>query len=121
MDDVLTNKAATVERCLGRVREDAVVPNLQRAAQACIDGTMHVVRATCLGLPRTSRDAFQMLADAGDLGTALAASMMRTLGFRNVAVHEYWALNVDVGQAVGTDGLGDLAQFARWMIGRAAA
>ena len=46
--------------------------NLQRAAQACIDAAMHAVRQSGLGLPQTSRDAFQMLADAGDLDPVLA-------------------------------------------------
>lgn len=134
MDDVLANKAATVERCLARVREtvsrdpglealdaqDVAVLNIQRAAQACIDGAMHAVRGARLGLPQTSRDAFSMLAGAALLDADLAAAMMRMVGFRNVAVHEYQALNLDIVRAVATDGLSDLAAFARWMVGRAA-
>lgn len=133
MDDVLLNKAATVERCAARVREtlagdpdltsldaqDVVVLNLQRAAQACIDGAMHSVREARLGLPQASRDAFQMLADAGLLDEALAGALMRMVGFRNVAVHEYRALNLDVVRAVAAGGLGDVAAFARWMVARA--
>ena len=133
MDDVLLNKTATVERCAARVREtlagdpdltsldaqDVVVLNLQRAAQACIDGAMHSVREARLGLPQASRDAFQMLADAGLLDEALAGALMRMVGFRNVAVHEYRALNLDVVRAVAAGGLGDVAAFARWMVARA--
>ncbi len=133
MDDVLANKAATVERCLARVRQtvasdpglatldaqDVAVLNLLRAAQACIDGAMHAVRQARLGLPQTSRDAFEMLAGAGLLDAGFAAAMMRMVGFRNVAVHEYRALNLDVVRAVATDGLGNVAAFARWMVGRA--
>ena len=140
MDDVLLNKAATVERCAARVREtlagdpdltsldaqDVVVLNLQRAAQACIDGAMHSVREARLGLPQASRDAFQMLAGAGLLDEALAGALMRMVGlaaptcrFRNVAVHEYRALNLDVVRAVAAGGLGDVAAFARWMVARA--
>lgn len=132
-DDVLLNKAAAVERCLTRVRmhvsadpgltgldrQDSVVLNLQRAAQACIDGAMHAVRTGGLGLPQTSRDAFTLLADAGLLDPDLAAAMMRMVGFRNVAVHEYRALSLDVVRAVATDGLGEVEAFARWMTARA--
>lgn len=57
LDDVLLNKVATVERCLARVRDeyrgheaeletnltrqDAIVLNLRRACEACIDLAMH--------------------------------------------------------------------------------
>lgn len=133
MDDVLVNKAATVERCVARVRsalagdpalasldaQDVVVLNLQRAAQACIGGAMHAVRTERLGLPQTSRDAFAMLADTGTLDADLAAAMMRVVGFRNVAVHEYRALNLDVVRSVAADGLGNVEAFARWMTTRA--
>ena len=134
MDDVLLNKAATVERCLARVREtvaadarldaldaqDVVVLNLQRATQACIDGAMRVVRAERLAVPQTSRDAFAALADAGVLDPGLAQALMRMVGFRNVAVHEYQTLNLDVVRAIATTGLGDLEAFARWMVGASA-
>jgi len=132
-DDVLLNKAATVERCLARVRtavaadpqlatldaQDVVVLNLQRAVQACIDGAMTVVRRAGLGLPQTSRDAFVLLVDAGVLDPDLGAATVRMVGFRNVAVHEYRALDLDIVRAVATDGLRDLEAFARWMVGRA--
>jgi uncharacterized protein YutE (UPF0331/DUF86 family) len=132
-DDVLLNKAATVERCLRRIRQtvravpaldgldaqDVVVLTLQRAAQACINGAMHAVRITGLGLPQSSRDAFAMLADAGALDAAAAESLQRMVGFRNVAVHAYAALNLDIVRAVASGGLGTLEDFARWMVGRA--
>ena len=131
MDDVLLNKAATVERCLARVRaavasdpalvsldaQDVAVLNLQRTAQACIDGAMHAVREASLGLPQTSREAFALLADAGLLDLHLADAMMRMVGFRNVAVHEYRARSLDVVRAVAARG--DAEAFARWMVGRA--
>jgi len=59
-----------IDRCLCRVREeyahgpdalmdqtrqDAIVLNLLRACEACIDLAMHVVRVRRLGLPETSR------------------------------------------------------------------
>ena len=133
MNDVLLNKAATVERCVARVREtligdpalatldaqDVAALNLQRAAQACIDGATHAVRAERLELPQTSRDAFGILADAGALDLGLAATMMRVVDFRDAAVHEVSALNLDVGRAVAADGLGNVEAFARWMVARA--
>lgn len=129
-DDVLLNKAAIVERCLARVRDldavpdaladltrqDAIVLNLQRAAQAAIDLAMHLVRAGGLGLPETSREAFALLADHAGLDADLSLAMQRMVGFRNVAVHSYQALNLDVVRAILDDGLADVDAFSRWAV-----
>ena len=62
-DDVLLNKAATIERCVARVREeyesdppsfannytrqDAAILNMQRACEAALDMGQHLVRRSC--------------------------------------------------------------------------
>lgn len=78
---------------------------------------MRVVRSERLGAPQTSRDAFVALAETRILGADLAQALMRVVGFRNVAVHEYRAL--DVVRAVATRGLSDVEAFGRWMVMRA--
>lgn len=76
LDDVVTNKIATIERCLARVREeyrdeparldsltveDSIVLNLQRACEASIDLAMRLVALRRLGVPPESRAAFELL------------------------------------------------------------
>lgn len=131
-DDVVLNKAATVERCLARVRvhaaadpqlasldrQDSVVLNLQRAAQACIDLAMYVVRRERLGLPQQSRDAFALLAEHAGLDADLAAALQRMVGFRNVAVHDYQTLNLAIVRAIVDRHLDDLEAFTAWAIRR---
>ena len=129
--NVVLNKAAAIERCLERVREvyaddpasledftrqDSIVLNLQRAAQAAIGLAMHLVRARGLGVPQTSREAFRLLADGTDLDPALATAMERMVGFRNVAVHDYRAIHLPVVRAIVERHLGDVAAFARWAL-----
>ncbi len=103
MDDVLLNKAASIERCLVRVREeyvgaesqletnftrqDAIVLNLLRAAENAIDAAMHVVRVERLGVPQQSRDAFGLLENSGLIDPELSRRMKAMVGFRNIAVH----------------------------------
>jgi len=112
MDDVLLNKAAIIERCLGRIHEeydgyeheleenfshqDAIILNLQRACEAAIDAAMHVVRLRKLGIPQQSRDAFVMMQEAALLDAELSARMQAMVGFRNIAVHDYRKLNLDI-------------------------
>ena len=126
-DDVVLNKAAVVERCLARVREvhagddanlledptrqDSIVLNLQRACEACIDLAMHVVRKRRLGLPQETREAFQLLEDAGLLPSEVATAMRAMVGFRNVAVHSYRELDVEVLRSIVHERLSDFEAF----------
>ena len=127
VDDVLLNKSATIERCLKRIeeeyggedahlydnitRQDAIILNLQRACQAVIDLAMHLVHVHHLGVPQDSRDAFTLLIDANLLEAALGDRLKRMVGFRNIAIHEYRQLNLDVVKAIIEHSLGDLRLF----------
>ncbi len=77
VDDVLLNKAAIIERCVARTREeyiknpatfgddftrqDAAVLNIQRACEACLDIGQVVIRRHHLGLPQSARDILVLL------------------------------------------------------------
>ena len=127
-DDIILNKAASIERCLHRIQEeyagdeqnltanqtkqDAIVLNLQRACETAIDLAMHIVSQRKLGVPQDSRDAFTLLQTAGILPNDLAQRMQRMVGFRNVSVHEYTRLNLDVLHAIITKQLGDFRTFS---------
>jgi uncharacterized protein YutE (UPF0331/DUF86 family) len=135
IDDVELNKAAIIERCLARVqeeyagnpahlrddltRQDSIVLNLQRACEASIDLAMHRVRVRGLGIPQDSRAAFELLANAGALDRSLADALNRMVGFRNIAVRGYRALNLDIVQAIVESGCEDLRRFACLAAGKA--
>lgn len=128
-DDVVLNRCAAIERCVARVREefagdpenlrrdirrqDSIILNLQRACESSIDLAMHLVRVRKLGIPQESRDAFRLLEDAGVLSSALSARLMRMVGFRNVAVHDYQRLNLDVVESIVRHDLGDFGEYVR--------
>lgn len=133
-DDVLLNKAASIERAVRRVREeyanddrnitgnqtrqDAMVLNLQRACESCIDAAMHIVRVERLGIPQDTREAFTLLETAGLLDSALADRLRRMVGFRNVAVHDYQKLNLDILRHIVREGVEDLLAFAALLLTR---
>ena len=111
-DDVLLNKAATIERCVMRARQehaanpstfatdftrqDAAILNIQRACEAALDMGHHLVRRDRLGVPQGARDVFELLRRAGWIDAPLAESMKRMVGFRNIAVHEYQSLQLPI-------------------------
>ncbi len=129
---MVLNKAASIERCLHRITEeftgdrqnlaanqtkqDAIVLNLQRACETAIDLAMYVISQRRLGLPQESRDAFALLQTAGILPAELAARMQHMVGFRNVAVHEYTRLNLDIVHTIITKHLDDFRAFSSTIV-----
>jgi uncharacterized protein YutE (UPF0331/DUF86 family) len=126
VDEVLLNKAGIIERCLRRIEEeyagdparlenfthqDAIVLNIERACQAAIDMAMHLIAKEHLGIPQSSAQAFDLLEQAGRISSELAASMRRMVGFRNLAVHQYQALRLDVLRRVVESNGKDLLDF----------
>lgn len=77
---------------------------------------VHQVRQSRLGVPQESRDAFDLLARAGKLDSGLAGKMAKMVGFRNIAVHDYRALNLDIVRAIITKHLDDFLAFSRWAL-----
>jgi len=132
LSDVLINKAAIIERCVARVREvyagdpcnllqditrqDSILLNLQRACEAAIDLAMHLVHKHRLGPPQESRDAFVFLAKADILDRPLAERMMRMVGFRNIAIHNYRHLDLQIVQSIITDHLEFFLTFSSWAL-----
>lgn len=131
-DDVILNKAASIERCLHRIEEeyagndqnlvenrtkqDAIVLNLQRACETAIDLAIYVVSQRKLGVPQESRDAFTLLRTAGILSKDLATRMQRMVVFRKVAVHEHARLNLDVVRIIITKQLDDFRAFSSTIV-----
>lgn len=133
MSDVVLNKIQTIERCLKRIREeyvgyeesfeenftkqDSVILNLERASQASIDIATHIVKTKNLGLPNTSRELFSMLFDVGILSKDICKQMQGMVGFRNIAVHDYQNLNIEIVVTIVEKHLGDFEGFVNEVIG----
>jgi uncharacterized protein YutE (UPF0331/DUF86 family) len=132
MDEVLLGKAAIIERRLQRIdqmyrghedelasdlmRQDAILLNLQRACEAAIDAAMHLVRTHRLGIPTESRQAFTLLDDAAILDGRLSQHLATMVGFRNVLVHNYRELDLDVVKGILSHRREDLNAFAQRLI-----
>lgn len=131
-DDLVLNKAASIERCLQRIqdeyagtqqnlaenqtKQDAIVLNLHRACETAIDLAMYVVSQRKLGVPQDSRDAFTLLQTAGILSADLTTRMQQMVGFLNIAVREYARLNLEVIQAIITKQLDDFRTFSSTIV-----
>ena len=85
---------------------------LQMAIETCLDVANHVIADRALKVPATYAETFEVLADAGLLPAELRVAMRRMVGFRNIVVHEYAAIDAEHVVRILHDHLGDLTQFA---------
>lgn len=126
MDDISINKASIVRRCLARIGEeyrgdpsrladfttqDSVILNLLRACEASIDLAMHRIAAARLGIPQSSRDAFDILANHRLITPETAGAMKNMVGFRNIAVHDYQRIQLEILKSILTNHLPDFESY----------
>ncbi len=135
MDDVILNKAASIQRCLKRVRtayaretelafvddfdkQDIIVLNLMRAAEQALDLANYLVRKQQLGIPQNSKESFLLLGQAGVIKLELAEQLGRMVGFRNIAVHEYHRLDLAKVVDIIENHLVDFQRFTQQILGQ---
>lgn len=132
VNDVLINKAASIERCIKRVheeyakagadfatdysRQDAAILNIQRACEAALDMGQHIIRTRQLGITQSARDVFTLLAQANLIEANLAETMKRMVGFRNIAVHDYQALLLPIVENIIKNHLDDFINFSKQLL-----
>ena len=127
MDDVFINKIAIIERSLKRInevylevgshlatdytRQDSIILNLQRACEASIDLANYINKQKRLGIPQSSRDSFNILLKAGLLSEDVTNNLKKMVGLRNIAVHDYQELNLDIVKFIIENHLVDFQYF----------
>ena len=125
MDNVILNKIAIIERCIKRINEvykeelfntnydiqDIVILNLQRACEATIDLASRIIRLKKLGIPQKTREVFTTLQEAKIIPDELSKKLQAMVGFRNIAVHDYKAINTDIVKAIIEKIIPDLLNF----------
>lgn len=126
---LIEKKLESLRRCLVRIRDkspstaeqlgqdpdaqDIVAINLTRAVQLSVDIGAHLIAATEAPAPETMGQTFDILAGLGVIGLELASRMKKSVGFRNIAVHNYEAIDWVIVHAIITRHLVDFDAFAR--------
>jgi uncharacterized protein YutE (UPF0331/DUF86 family) len=126
---IVERKLDSLRRCLARVRsktppdvttlavdldlQDVLVLNLSRAVQICVDLATHVLSGLDQPPPDTMGQSFELLAQAKILDPALATRLLKAVGFRNLAVHNYAAIDWAIVHAIATRHLGNFDEFAK--------
>ena len=124
--DVVLAKVAAIQKCLRRIKDvtdldpdrldeldsqDIFVLNLQRAIQSAIDLATHIVASESLGISDTIGGNFVLLEHSKIITRSLSKRMQSMVGFRNIAIHDYQTLDVDILKAILSKNLKDLEEF----------
>ena len=126
--EVVAEKLESLRRCLQRVSEkcppdvetllrdfdlqDILALNLSRAVQLCVDIAAHLVADLAVPPPDTMGQTFDTLSDAGVIDKVLANRLKKAVGFRNIAVHNYEAIDWTIVHAIARNHLHDFFDFA---------
>ena len=74
------------------------------------------MRVRGLGAPQSSRDAFVRLVDAGLVDRELGDDLQPMVGFRNITVHRYQDLDLEVLRVIVRQELGGFGTFVVAML-----
>lgn len=126
-DDILVHKAAIIERCCARAREefdkdpatfpddvtrqDAATLNVIRAWEAAIEMGDHVIGTARLGLPQDEREVITLLAEHGWIAPILAEDLKRSGEFCR-AEWDYQAAPLPALVTIVKRGLDDFTAYA---------
>ena len=126
---VLTQKLESLRRCIRRIEEkapdspailaldadlqDVIVLNLTRAVQLSVDLASHIISQTDKPSPSTMGATFSTLEELHVIDQATSDNLRKAVGFRNIAVHNYEAINWTIVFNICENRLVDFRNFAR--------
>lgn len=129
---VIQNKLVSLKRCIERIEsktppelalfinshdlQDIVMLNLQRAIQIAVDIAAHITSEMDFKIPSTMAESFQILYENDVITGDTSERMQKSIGLRNIAVHEYTSLNWDIVYRVATTRLNVFRDYASEII-----
>ena len=127
MNDIVINKIHSIQRCVDRAREeyrsdpvgfaanytaqDAALLNVIRACEQAIDLANHVIKTYKMGIPSSSAESFDLLQDQAVISKEMAQNLRKMVHFRNMLIHQYQRIDIEIVQSVIVSGLDDLTHF----------
>ena len=130
--EIVEQKLESLRRCLKRIEtkcppdpetlladydlQDIVSLNLSRAVQIAVDIGAHLISGMDVPPPGTMGQTFELLEQQGVLSPELASSLKKSVGFRNIAAHNYENINWLVVHSIVKTHLVEFSDFAKAII-----
>lgn len=125
---VIGEKLISLNRCLERIKlhtptsvetlqndfdaQDIISLNIQRAVQISVDIAAHILAEQLHEQTPTMAETFLALSRHGLLDSQLASRLAKAVGFRNIALHEYNTLDMNILYSIITKEIGCFDEFA---------
>ena len=125
---VIGEKLLSLNRCLERVKlhtpanvealqsdfdtQDIICLNIQRAVQISVDIAAHILTEQLHEQASTMAETFLALSRYELLDSQLASRLAKAVGFRNIAVHEYDTLDMNILYSIITKEIGCFYEFS---------
>jgi uncharacterized protein YutE (UPF0331/DUF86 family) len=124
--EIIISKVESIQRCIKRVleeydnnpsnlenftKQDSIVLNLQRACELSIDMGNYIISKKSFRTPKTSRDVFEILADNSVIDTSLSVKLQKMTGFRNIAVHDYQRIDLNILKSIIENNIDDFKKL----------
>lgn len=106
--EIILSKLQSLNCCVNRISskisddfisnldsQDIVILNLQRAIQISIDIGAIILKESNIEIPINRSEIFTLLHENKKIPSSLANSLKKSVGFRNLAVHEYSKLDLE--------------------------
>lgn len=126
---ILAEKIESLRRCIQRIEDkkpdninlliqnldlqDILVINLTRAVQHCVDIGSHIISAANKPSPQTMGEVFTTLHELGAITSGSCEQLKKAIGFRNIAVHNYEAINWEIVYTICQNSVQDFRRFAQ--------
>ena len=91
--------------------QDSVLHNLQLAIQGCIDIGSHIISDEGWGIAGSLGDILYTLRDRNVIEAELTERLVSMIGFRNILIHEYDDINIDIVYDILQNRLKDIDQY----------
>jgi uncharacterized protein YutE (UPF0331/DUF86 family) len=130
---VILKKMESLNRCLNRIKEkrpesleelknnwdlqDILSVNLERAVQISVDITAILISERGIKSGDTMAQGFEILVQEEILSLELAEKLKKSVGFRNISVHEYQSIDWALVYNVIHHHLGNFEEFMQALLG----
>ena len=84
--------------------------------QLSVDIGAHLIAGMEVPPPGTMGQTFDVLAQQGVISSDLAAHLKKSVGFRNIAVHNYDSINWHIVHSIVKSHLGEFSEFAKAVV-----
>ncbi len=129
---ILYSKLDSLKRCIDRIKEktpdslealssdldrqDIIVLNLERAVQVCVDMASYIIAEHDVQTPLSMAESFESLHKIKIIDQKLMERMKKSVGFRNIAVHEYRSISWDIVYSIISENLKEFQEYARQIL-----